>query len=228
MYRLVGCALKFRTRSRARPWTAGLQTPRQPEVPIPTFESNSRNTVSGLTLLPSPNRGRVRAKRGGRTETAASLSCADPQKGNGLVWRGQKRGRGAYRCRTTTQPCRLPDAPERIRTSTTYSGHKALNLVRHGLELTDVSICGDVSGPADALGLNGRAFVATAVITLSNRARCSGSVSRSHGASIQDAGWRGQLPRRSRARVPDWPGWTRLSNTRRCRWSSLTLTTGLS
>ena len=134
MYRLVGCALKFRTRSRARPWTAGLQTPRQPEVPIPTFESNSRNTVSGLTLLPSPNRGRVRAKRGGRTETAASLSCADPQKGNGLVWRGQKRGRGAYRCRTTTQPCRLPDAPERIRTSTTYSGHQALNLVTHGPE----------------------------------------------------------------------------------------------
>jgi hypothetical protein len=62
----------------------------------------------------------------------------------------------------------LLDAPERIRTSTTYSGHKALNLVKHGLELTYVSICRDVSATTDATDTKREAFVITAVITQNN------------------------------------------------------------
>ena len=65
-------------------------------------------------------------------------------------------------------PADLTTMPERIRTSTTYSGHKALNLVTHGLELTDLSICRDVSAAADDLGANLPAFVITGVITPSN------------------------------------------------------------
>jgi hypothetical protein len=44
----------------------------------------------------------------------------------------------------------LLGAPERIRTSTTYSGHKALNLVTQGLELTYASIRRNVSAADDA------------------------------------------------------------------------------
>ena len=56
-------------------------------------------------------------------------------------------------------------APERIRTSTIHKDHKSLNLVKHGLELTYASICGDVSAVADAMDANREAFVITAVIT---------------------------------------------------------------
>jgi hypothetical protein len=63
---------------------------------------------------------------------------------------------------------RFPDAPERIRTSTTYSGHKALNLVTQGLELTYVSICRDVSAAEETTDAYREAFVITAVITPTN------------------------------------------------------------
>jgi hypothetical protein len=62
----------------------------------------------------------------------------------------------------------LRGAPERIRTSTTYSGHKALNLVTRGFELTYVSVWRDVSAAADGMDTNRGAFVITAVITPNN------------------------------------------------------------
>jgi hypothetical protein len=63
------------------------------------------------------------------------------------------------------------DAPERTRTSTAYKGHKALNLVKHRPESTQLSICRDVSAPTDVLEANGEAFVTTAVVTPNNSGR---------------------------------------------------------
>jgi hypothetical protein len=62
----------------------------------------------------------------------------------------------------------ISSAPERTRTSTAYKGHKALNRVTEGLELTYVSICRDVSAVNDRTDVYREAFVITAVITPNN------------------------------------------------------------
>jgi hypothetical protein len=58
------------------------------------------------------------------------------------------------------------DAPERTRTSTAYTGHKALNLATRVIESSTWSICRDLSTNADDLDAYGEAFVITADITL--------------------------------------------------------------
>jgi hypothetical protein len=55
------------------------------------------------------------------------------------------------------------DAPERTRTSTAYTGHKALNLVSRVIVLSMASICRELSTGTDNLDAYGGAFGITLV-----------------------------------------------------------------
>jgi hypothetical protein len=127
----VAHGLELGARTAFRPSTTGAA-----EESVATCPPGFARLIWGAREPDSPRRRAVSSEPGSDARDAGAIVCCHGccQTDQFLV-RAKAKG---------THLQGFLSAPERIRTSTTYSGHKALNLVTQGLELTYVSVCRDV------------------------------------------------------------------------------------